>query len=133
MKDEVKKGGAFDVSSLVRKINELFHLQEDKEWEKKSIQLAQLYGKLNYYEGQRTALQNLIGRIDADTDDLLSGKLEKIEQLILSVHDCLEQEDGDIDAEIMYKQIKSISPYCNICGYRKYLKGNGSIEPLCTC
>lgn len=87
MKEKIQKSEALDVFFLVKKINELFHLQEDKEWEKKSIQLAQLYGKLNYYEWQRTALQNLIGRIDADTDDLLSGKLEKIEQLISSIHE----------------------------------------------
>jgi hypothetical protein len=69
-------------TEIVSKVNELFHLQQDKDWEQKSRQIVLEFGNLRYYEGQRTALQNLIGNIDADTDELLANKLEKIEAMI---------------------------------------------------
>ena len=69
-------------NKVVTKVNELFHLQESIEWEQKATQIVKEFGSLKYYEGQRTALQNLIGKIDEDTDDMLSNKLDKIEAMI---------------------------------------------------
>lgn len=67
---------------IVTKVNELFHLQESKDWEQKAIQILNEFGSLRYYEGQRTAVQNLVGKIDEDTDEILSNRLEKIEEMI---------------------------------------------------
>ncbi len=69
-------------NKVVTKVNELFHLQESIDWEQKSIQIVKEFGSLRYYEGQRTALQNLIGKIDEDTDEMISYRLEKIENMI---------------------------------------------------
>jgi len=69
-------------NKVVTKVNELFHLQESIDWEQKATQIVKEFGSLKYYEGQRTALQNLIGKIDEDTDDMLSNKLDKIEAMI---------------------------------------------------
>ena len=67
---------------IVTKVNELFHLQESIDWEQKANQIVKEFGSLKYYEGQRTALQNLIGKIDEYTDEMLSNKLDKIEAMI---------------------------------------------------
>ncbi len=69
-------------NKVVTKVNELFHLQESIEWEQKATQIVKEFGSLKYYEGQRTALQNLMGKIDADTDEMLSDRLEKIDAMI---------------------------------------------------
>lgn len=69
-------------NNVVTKVNELFHLQEGIDWEQKATQVVKEFGSLKYYEGQRTALQNLIGKIDEDTDDMLSNRLKKIEAMI---------------------------------------------------
>lgn len=69
-------------NKVVTKVNELFHLQESIDWEQKATQIVKEFGSLKYYEGQRTALQNLIGKIDEDIDDMLSNKLDKIEAMI---------------------------------------------------
>ena len=69
-------------NQVVNKVNDLFHLQESIDWEQKANQIVKEFGTLRYYEGQRTALQNLFGKIDEDADELLSERLEKIEAMI---------------------------------------------------
>lgn len=69
-------------NQVVTKVNELFHLQESMDWEQKATQIVKEFGSLKYYEGQRTALQNLIGKIDEYADEMLSNRLDKIEAMI---------------------------------------------------
>jgi len=76
---------------LVRKVNELFHLQESKIWESRAIEIIRIFLELKTLEGGLDALRKLRGNRNGLDDFSVGERIESIEKRIGLITDEIEK------------------------------------------
>lgn len=76
---------------IVRKVNELFHLQENILWESKAIELTRECLQLRFFEGKLDVLRDMIGTGHGLDDFYIEKRIEKVEKTIETIEQRIEK------------------------------------------